>query len=147
MLETIVSYLHYIGFMTLFAALLAQHLLFSRQLSAAEVIRLARIDGLYGASALVVLMTGLLKVFAVGTPAEFYLANGFFHAKVGVFVLTGLLSAWPTVRFVRARREANSAGPSATVSLPGAIAHLQRMQLAGVLLIPLLAALMVRYPL
>lgn len=133
--------------MTLYAAMTAQHLLFKPHLSPAQVRQIARIDGVYGAAALVVLITGLIKVFAIGAPVQFYLSNGFFHAKVTLFVLVGLVSIWPTLKFLAARKQAQACPPEARIELSGKIVVLQRVQLVGLALIPLLAALMVRYPL
>ena len=144
--DSLISYFHYLGFMTLYAAMVAQYLLFKPSLSPAQVRQIARLDGVYGAAALVVLTTGLIKVFALGTPVQFYLSNGFFHAKVTLFVLVGLLSIWPTLKFLAARKQAQASPPEDRIELPGKIVVLQRAQLAGLALIPLLAALMVRYP-
>ena len=42
-------------------------------------------------------------VYGVKGP-DFYLHNPWFHAKMSAFVLTGLLSILPTVRFLRWRK-------------------------------------------
>lgn len=144
MSESLVSYLHYLGFMVLFAALVAQHLLFSTRLTPAQTIRLARLDGIYGMAALVVLVTGLLKVFVVGKPAVFYAHNAYFHAKVTLFLLLAFISIWPTIKFQGAAKQARRTPQTPTIALPRAIVACQRAQLLGVLLIPLLAAFMVR---
>ena len=59
MAEALITYLHYLGFMVLFAALVAQHLLFVTEASPQQIKRLFMLDGLYGAAAILVLLTGL----------------------------------------------------------------------------------------
>ena len=143
-MEAVISYLHYLGFMTLFAALVAQHLLFATEVSRAEAIRLATLDGIAGIAALLILVTGALKVFAVGTPAAVYAQNPFFHAKVTLFVVIALLSIIPTRDFLVARKQARAATGDITLHLPRRIVMIQRIELLGVALLPLLAACMVR---
>jgi putative membrane protein len=142
--EALVTYVHYLGFMVLFAALVAQHLLFVTAASPQQVRRLFTLDGIYGAAAIVVLVTGLSKVFLVGKPAIFYAQNGFFHAKVTLFVVLALLSIWPTVQFYKANKMAASLPASAVITLPGKIRTIQRIELVTVMFLPLLAALISR---
>jgi putative membrane protein len=142
--EALVTYLHYLGFMVLFAALVAQHLLFVSEASPQQVKRLFILDGLYGAAAILVLVTGLAKVFWVGKPAIFYAQNGLFHAKVTLFVIVALLSIWPTLEFFKARRRSANLPPSALVQLPVNIRVIQRIELLAVVLLPLLAVFMAR---
>ncbi|HEY7886287.1 MAG TPA: DUF2214 family protein [Cellvibrionaceae bacterium] len=145
MADTLVSYLHYLGFMTLFAAVVAQHLFFAPEASAATVMRLVRLDGIVGISALLVLITGLLKVFVVGLPAAVYAKNPFLHTKFTLFVLAALISVRVTLDLFKARKVALAAAPGALISLPRRIAIIQRIELLALVTLPLLAAFMVRY--
>lgn len=144
MTEALVTYFHYLGFMMLFATLVAQHLLFVTEASPQQIKRLFILDGLYGAAAILVLLTGLAKVFWVGKPAIFYAQNGLFHAKVSLFVLVALLSVWPTVQFIKARRLSLRSPAQTLIPLPGSIRLIQRIELVAVLLLPLLAVFMAR---
>src|SRR3546814_6213195 len=77
---------------------------------------------------------------------DFYLHNPWVHAKVGAFVLVGLVSIWPTVRFLRWRK-ALKADP-AFLPAPAEVGSLQRIvrfELALVAVIFVLAAAMARY--
>src|SRR3546814_12569630 len=88
----------------------------------------------------------ILRVFHGVMGEDFYLHNPWFHAKVGAFVLVGLVSIWPTVRFLRWRK-ALKADP-AFLPAPAEVGSLQRivrLELALVAVIFVLAAAMARY--
>jgi putative membrane protein len=136
----LINYAHFLGLAGLFAALTVELALFSPRVGGEVARRLARIDALYGLSALVALGTGLLKVFDGDKPAAYYGANPLFHVKVTLFVVVLLLSVYPTVQFIRRRR----AAADAEVVYPSSIGVLLRIQLALLLAMPLLAVLMAR---
>lgn len=140
MAEVIVTYLHYLGFAGLAAALALELALFRPEVPGPVARRLARIDALYGLSALVVLGTGLLRFLVYGKPAEYFLKNGLFHVKLTLFVVAVLLSIYPTIRFVR-NRNADDGGQ---VTYPPVMGVLMRVQLLILFVIPLLAVLMAR---
>jgi putative membrane protein len=74
-------------------------------------------------------------VFFFDKGAAYYFANVFFLGKLGLFVDVGLLSIYPTLMF---RRDRLSSAQAARVKL------FLRLQLAGVVLILLCAALMAK---
>lgn len=137
--DALIRYLHFVGIIGLAAALVAEHLLLAPRLSGPQLRRLARIDGLYGISALLVLGAGLTLWLGVGKPAAFYNLNGLFHLKVTLFVLLALLSIYPTLFFLKHR---NSQADE--VAIPKVIIMLIRTELLLLLVIPLLAVLMAK---
>lgn len=141
-MDYVIRYAHYLAFMALFAALTAEHLLTARTIDGKRARMLARLDAIYGVSALVVLAIGLLMMFGYGfgKGASYYLQNGVFHLKATLFVVLGLLSLKQTFFFLRHRR----APDSATIEVPRAIIMLQRVQLLVVLALPLLGILITR---
>lgn len=144
--QAIAAYLHYISIFALFALLTVEHVLFKPdRLDAQRARTLIRIDIAYGATAGVVLLTGFARVlwFAKGT--DYYLQNFLFHAKVGLFILVGLISILPTFTFLN-WRPALLAGQAPQLS-PGrakAVIMTIRLELLLLLIIPLLAVLMAR---
>ena len=138
-MELLFRYLHFLGLIGMFAGLVAQHLTIQEKVSARVMRKLVRIDGVYGLSAVVVLLTGLSMWFWVGKPASFYTGNGLFHLKVTAFVLVALLSIYPTVYFIRQNKLA-----LVEYRIPVKITHLIRLQLGILLFVPLLAVLMAR---
>ena len=136
----LINYAHFLGLAGLFAALAVELAMFRPRVGGEVARRLARVDALYGLSALVALGTGLLKVFDGDKPAAYFGANPLFHVKVTLFVVVLLLSVYPTVQFIRRRRTA----VEQEAIYPASIGVLLRIQLALLLAIPLLAVLMAR---
>src|SRR6218665_1924738 len=145
MAAAIAAYLHYLSIFLLFALLTLEHHLFKLPLDLARARSLVRIDMAYGATAGLVLVTGGARVLWYGKGLEYYLNNSVFHAKFGLFILIGLLSVVPTLAFL-GWRKALKAGEVPRVSDQQArlVMLVIRIELLGLLVLPLLAALMAR---
>ncbi len=139
MLETLVRYVHFIGILTLAATLFHEYLSLKPATPAATIQRLARVDAVYGLSALTVLAAGLALWFLVGKPASFYSGNVLFHLKLGLFVVIGVLSIYPTVFLLRQRN-----ADAGTVVVPRRLLLVLKVEMAMLVLMPLLAVLMAR---
>ena len=100
----VVAWIHYIGVMLLLASLLGEHLLLKQEMTGAEARSVQRLDMIYGGSAMLVLVTGIMRMY-LEKGTTYYLQNGAFHALLGVFVVVALLSAYPTVVFLRWRAD------------------------------------------
>jgi len=137
--DIVVRYMHFVGIIILASTLVAEHLLISKQMDLKTFKKLIVVDSIYGISAMVTLVAGLLLWLAVGKPSEFYSSNFIFHIKVSLFITIGLLSAVPTIYFVRNRK-----ATAATIVLPNYIVAILRLELTLLLVIPLLAVLMAR---
>ena len=132
-------YLHFIAIIVLAGALVIENLAISRTITREDARNLARVDAVYGISAGLVLLFGLILWLWVGKPAEFYTDNPLFHAKLGLFVLVGLLSIYPTVFLLRNRKT-----EAETLPVPAVIPWLLRAELLLLVFIPVLAVLMAR---
>jgi putative membrane protein len=144
--DFLLASLHHLLAFGLVAMLAAESLLLSRPLDRAALQRLSRIDLGYGLVAVTLLAVGLSRVFFGLKGAGFYLHNPWFHAKLGAFLLAGLVSIAPTLAFVRWRR-ALRADP-AWLPGPGQAARariLIRVQLALVAVILVCAAAVPRH--
>src|SRR5258708_39969203 len=75
-----------------------------RVLDAATVRRLGRVDVVYFGTALVVLVTGFLRLVFGAKGPDFYLSAWPFYAKIGLFVAIAVISVVPTLPFIRWRR-------------------------------------------
>lgn len=93
--EILVRYIHFLGIFVVVGTLTVEHLLLKEQMTRAEIKRMARIDGLYGLSILIVIAMGLTQWFWVGKPAEFYSKNWIFHLKFGLVIVMSILSIPP----------------------------------------------------
>lgn len=100
MTSGIMAFLHHLAAFTLTAAIIYEHTAFRKDLSLAEARRIQRMDILYGVSAGIVVIVGLLRVFYFEKGAPYYAHNFFFWTKMIAFALAALLSVYPTIRFV-----------------------------------------------
>ena len=91
MADAIAASLHNLSIFVLFALLTCEHILFRADLDHATAKRLLRIDIAYGITAGLVLVTGAVRVVWYGKGLDYYLHNGLFHAKVGLFLLIGVV--------------------------------------------------------
>jgi len=132
-----VKYLHIVAIMVFVSSLVLEHVLMKPKMSPAELGRVAITDLLYGVSATIIFMTGLVLWLVVGKGSDFYSSNPVFHAKVTIFVLIALVSIYPTIFFIKNRRSSLQVVP-----LPKPIVMMVRIELLMVLLLPLLAVLM-----
>jgi putative membrane protein len=107
--------------------------------------RLFQADNVWGIAALLWIATGLARVFGrVEKQPDFYLRNGFFWVKMGLFALVFALEIRPMMTFMRWRRErARGREPVAGTNLD-ALITLNNAEVALVILIPFTAALMAR---
>ncbi|XFA73426.1 DUF2214 family protein [Thermosynechococcaceae cyanobacterium Okahandja] len=140
-----IAYLHYLSFMIAFAALVVEHLTLRKDLDLKQAWRLVVTDGLYGIAAITVLVTGILRVLYFGKGSEYYLSNPVFHLKVGLFILVGLLSLYPTISFLLWLKPLRQ-GQVPTLELPAVqrLTWVIRAELTFLSGIPLLAAMMAR---
>ena len=100
----IVAWIHYVSIMLMIASLLGEHLFLKRELTAAQAGTIQRLDIIYGASATIVLITGILRMFLEKGPA-YYNHHIAFHILLGIFIFAALLSVYPTVIFLRWRSD------------------------------------------
>ena len=143
--HVIIAYLHYLGIMTLMATLLAEYVTLQPQMQRVHIRRLAITDLFSGIAAVVILITGLLRFAYFGKGTYFYLGNPLFYLKVGLFLLAALISIYPTRRFL-AWQKMLERDQLPAVELPGVtrLRSVIRLELALLLVIPLLAVLMAR---
>ena len=146
MTDFVLASLHHALIFLLMAALAAELVLVRPGLAGVSLGRLARIDGAYGALSLAVLAVGVCRVVWGAKGWEAYSGNVWFWHKMAAFLIVGLLSIGPTMRFLRWRKQA-AANPSyavadAEVKAARRFIHAE----AGIfLLIPIFAAAMARY--
>jgi putative membrane protein len=133
------AFLHHLAAFALVAALVAEMVLLKGELTLQGARRLQAIDALYGASAGVLLVVGLLRVFYFEKGAAYYFHSAPFIAKLALFVAVGLLSIYPTVTFRRWSKQ-----PTVTGESLRKVRRVVHVQLAGIVLILLCAAMMAR---
>jgi putative membrane protein len=100
-IDALVSYAHFAAVFLLFAFLTVEAMLLRYEVDSKTATLIARVDLWYGASAVLVLVTGLLRLFLGAKGQAFYLENPVFWMKVALFAVVGMLSISPTLMFLR----------------------------------------------
>ena len=144
-LEALLAYAHLLAILTMVVFLASEAALCRVQwLNAAVVERLAKIDMVYGAASVMVLLTGLARVFWGAKGTAFYGTNWLLHTKFTLFVVIALLSIKPTITFIRWRRELRATGRLPDENAIKRTRRLVMMQAHLLPLIPLAAVFLAR---
>lgn len=139
------AFLHHLAFVALFVTLAIEMILLRQTLTLESARRLQMIDGIYGAAAGAVLIIGGLRVYFFEKGWYYYLTNHAFLTKIGIFVIVGILSAIPTMEFMRWRK-ATQAGQVPQVD-DGKLQRIRKIvhwELTGLMLMLFFAAWMAR---
>lgn len=143
--EALLAYFHHIAAFALVAILFVEMALCKPGMTSTQVRTLTRVDGMYGLFAVMLLVVGTMRVFWGVKGAQFYAHNPAFHAKIGLFILIGLLSVAPTLTYFRWRKSlkgnAQFTPPDSEIKATRRFIH---MQVGLIVLLPLLAAFMAR---
>ena len=99
------AFIHHLAFVLIFACLFYEHLALNDCIETDIMQKLVRIDLIYGISAAVILIVGILRVMYFEKGPDYYLHNWAFHIKITLFALIGLLSIYPTMMFLGWRKQ------------------------------------------
>jgi putative membrane protein len=144
-INALFAFIHFAAVFGIFATVFYELLTMSRAPNLADAQRIQLSDRWYGISAGVVLVVGLLRVYYFEKGAAFYGANLFFHAKMTLFIIVGLLSIYPTMRFIKWRAQTRQGQPPAVSEQEyKRIVLILRTELALLLGMALCASLMAR---
>jgi putative membrane protein len=98
--SAIFAFLHHLFAFTLTACLIYEFIAYRKGMTVEEARRIQRVDLVYGISAGLLLVVGLLRVFFFEKGVNFYIHSPFFWVKMAAFVIVGLLSVDPTIRYI-----------------------------------------------
>ena len=98
--SALVAYVHYLGIILCFGALIYERIILKINLSKNEFISIILADVVYGIAGLAILITGILRVKYFGQGGEFYTSNPIFWIKVSLYIFIGLLSLYATITYV-----------------------------------------------
>jgi putative membrane protein len=116
-LEAILAALHVVAILTFVVFLSSQAALCRTEwMNAAVVERLARLDVIYGVAAVLLIASGLARLFWGVKGMSWYVSQPLFHIKITIVVAMALLSIWPSIMFRRWLRNLRATGamPEAT---------------------------------
>jgi putative membrane protein len=126
--------LHLLGLAIGFGSIWGRARAFSQTLDKPGLGRLFYADTWWGVAALIWIGTGLARAFGgFEKGSAYYIANGFFHAKMGLLILILLLEIWPMITLIKwriAARKGLQIDSSASGKL-SAISYLQAALIVG----------------
>lgn len=99
--NSIMATLHHIAAFTLTACLIYEFVAYRKGLTVEEARRIQRVDLVYGIAAGLVIVVGLLRVYFFEKGSNYYFSNYVFWTKMALFTLVGLLSIYPTIRYIK----------------------------------------------
>jgi putative membrane protein len=101
MTSAFMAFLHHLLAFTLVACVVYEFIAYRKGMTVEEARRIQRADLIYGISAGILLVVGLLRVFYFEKGPAFYNQSPFFWVKMNTFLIVGLLSIDPTIRYIR----------------------------------------------
>ena len=144
-LDALLQYLHISAILALVVFVASEAALCRAEwMNAAVVERLVAVDRLYGIAAGIVLATGFIRIYFGTKGASWYWGNWLLHTKLTLFVLVGLISIVPTIRFARWRKALRADGSLPPPEAVKAARKLVMLQAHIIPLIPLAAAFLAR---
>jgi putative membrane protein len=144
-LESLLAYAHLLAILTMVVFITSEAALCRPEwMSPAIVHRLATVDRIYGIAAMLVLVTGLLRVMLGAKGDSYYWSNWLLHLKFGLFVLAALLSIPPTIRYLRWKRALDKGGALPSAEEVRKTRRLVMVQAHLIALIPLAAVFLAR---
>ena len=99
--NSIMATLHHIAAFTLTACLIYEFVAYRKGLTVEEARRIQRVDLVYGIAAGLVVVVGLLRVYFFEKGSNYYISNYVFWTKMALFTIVGLLSIYPTIRYIK----------------------------------------------
>ena len=105
MAAALVAFGHFVAFFALAAGLVLQLALITESASVEVAKRIQRADRVAGLAAVLILVFGFLRVFYFEKGGDYYFSNLFFQVKLGLFIVTALISLYPTIQYARWNRD------------------------------------------
>lgn len=137
--------LHHVAILILFAALASERVLLAQEWNLKVARGLALLDGIYGGAAASVLGIGLMRVMFYEKGWDYYAHQHWFWGKIALFSLGGLLSLYPTIVFLRWRRDlARGVLPEFSQTQKMRVQMMMNAQIVVLLVIPVFAYAMAR---
>jgi len=143
--NSIMATLHHIVAFSLTACLVYEFVAYRKVLTIAEARRIQLVDLVYGIAAGLMIVFGLLRVYFFEKGPNYYLSNHVFWTKMALFVIIGLLSIYPTIRYIKWNQTlAEGKAPEIPDAEYRNIRLLLWLEMAGLVLILFAAPLMAR---
>ena len=139
MMYVLIRLLHLAAILVFAGTLVIANMATRPSITGEDVTNLAKVDVVGSLAAILAFFLGLTLWLWVGKPAEFYSSNPLFHAKVGLFFLLILTALLRKYLFRHA-----TVGPDDSITVPGSVRFLLRVELVMLVILPILAFLAAR---
>jgi putative membrane protein len=144
-MSSLFAFLHHLAAFALVAALVLELVLLRGPLTAWSARRILAADAAYGASAGLLLAVGLARVFFYEKGFGYYINSIPFMVKFALFIVVGVASIYPTIRFLSWRQALKQGRvPELGEAEQRRLRGIVHVELLAVVLIILCAALMAR---
>jgi putative membrane protein len=107
-ISAIFAFLHFAAVFGIFCTVFLEWQTMTPTPNYVEARRMQRCDLWYGIFAGIVLVVGFMRVYHFEKGHAFYSASPFYYVKLALFLLVGLISIYPTVRFIKWRSYTNN---------------------------------------
>ncbi|HSC69096.1 MAG TPA: DUF2214 family protein [Cellvibrio sp.] len=139
------AFIHHLAAFGLVATLVYEFILIRKPFSQKTAQSLLDTDQLYGLFAMVILIVGFVRVFHFEKGEAYYFSSAPFLVKVSLFGLVGILSMYPTLKFISWRKALKQNQlPQVSAASLAAIRHIIHIELAALVGIILCAAMMAK---
>ena len=98
------AFVHHLAAFIVVGTLMVELVVLKGDLTPTSARSVLRMDAAYGIAALVLLVVGFLRVFYTEKGTAYYFASGSFLTKLTLFIIVGLLSIYPTMKFLGWRK-------------------------------------------
>ncbi len=143
--DAILSYVHLISNIIMGMALYTQFRRFRIGFDLKDALAIQRADMIFGITALLTLGSGFWRALGSAKGSSFYFSNSIFLTKLSLFIVVGLLSIYPTLIFLKWRKDTNVGKvPQITDTQFKLARRAIAIEFHIFILMPLLAALMAR---
>jgi len=144
-ISAIFAFLHFVAVFGIFCTVFLEWQTMSPTPNYVEARRMQRCDIWYGVFAALVLVVGFMRVYHFEKGYDFYSASPFYYVKLGLFLLVGLISIYPTMRLIKWRSHTNKGeAPVISAQEYQRIITVLRVELILLLGVALSATLMAR---
>ena len=145
LLSALVAFLHFTTALLVVSMILFEALTFTESLTMSIAKRIQQADMIYLISALLVVAIGFLRVYYFEKGSAYYFSNWLFWVKIGSFIAVGLLSIYPTIKFIKWGKELKENKPP-KVSLRDytTISLLLKIELIGIIIMLISASFMAK---
>ncbi|HEX4508690.1 MAG TPA: DUF2214 family protein [Burkholderiaceae bacterium] len=143
--SAILAFIHFAAVFGIFGTVFLQWRTMSRTPTWAEARRIQLCDRWYGVCAVVVLVAGFARALHYEKGIAYYQAHPFFHAKIALFLLVGLLSIYPTRQYIKWNAQTRQgAAPIVSETTHSRIKWILRTEVTLLFIVALCASLMAR---